>query len=499
MNAPRWDPLDTNARRLFYVIIFFLLGIFTHSVWYSMNFSKYSMLMVILGMIFLSFLIPRYHRVLPIVLVSGVALLIGVLRFHIAIPNADESMSSLKQLQSNGFSGWVTTEPEHQEYRQRFVVADKKTKILVTTDSFTDVSYGDYVEVKGSTTLTKSFVDKRGRTVHYERTLAGRGITYVVSYAQLTKSETPPVMSLEMKLVKKLYSLKNNLIKNSHRLIPEPESGLLAGILFGKIDALSPDFEESFRKVGLMHIVVLSGYNVAIVIQAFISIFRFFSRRWQSLLALFGVVLFAILVGGGPTVVRASVMAGILLFARYLGRQYDVWRAILFALVVLVIINPYILVYNLSFQLSFLATVGVIAWHPIFLWYFKSIPNIFELRDSLATTLSAQVMVTPLILYTIGDFSFIAPLVNAVCLFAVPPAMLLGFFASLPFVSNLFSYLAYLPLHYIIVIVDWGNSIPHTMVSLPRFSWLALVVLYMLIAFWYRYTHAQLLTYTMKI
>ena len=129
--------------------------------------------------------------------------------------------------------------------------------------------------------------------------------------------------------------------------------------------ALGKDLEEVFRTVGIIHIVVLSGYNIMIVADAIMRVLAlFFFPRTRLIIGVGTIALFAILVGLSATVVRASMMAALVLIARGTGRQYAVLRALAFAGTVMLLINPYLLVYDPVFQLSFLATLGLILLSP---------------------------------------------------------------------------------------------------------------------------------------
>jgi competence protein ComEC len=487
--------------------ISFLTGILFHSLWYDLTVHYHTahiFLLLTTLVLFLHRIFLKKYESFQLVLIGILFFVIGVIRFNYALPQE-------YQLQEPYYA-YVVSEPEHQKENQRFVAQIISpeaellpVKILVTTNSFETISYGDLIHLDAHIDKPEPFIDKRGKIVHYDRLLASRGVRYLAKNAKVTEVFSEDVFGKTIKkpwdilLVQKLYSIKYRLLDTSYEKIPEPESGLLAGILYGKLDALSWNDEEVFRRVGLMHIVVLSGYNVAIIIEVIVRLLGFLERRTQSIVAIVGVILFSLLVGGGPTVVRASAMAIVLLLARFLGRKYNLWRSILLILVILVAVNPYILVYSLSFQLSFLATIGIVLWHPIILWYLQRIPNILEFRDSLATTLSAQIMVTPLILYMIGDFSLIAPFVNTIVLFAVPIAMLLGFLSSFEILGEVFSHLAYLPLHYIVEIARWGSKIPHALLELPRFSWIIMALMYFIIWIWYRHEHRKNTIRTTKI
>jgi competence protein ComEC len=149
------------------------------------------------------------------------------------------------------------------------------------------------------------------------------------------------------------------------------------------------------------------------------------------------IVLFSLMAGGGATVWRAATMASIALFARVVGRTYVVERAFLFAFVVMILLNPSILIFDPSFQLSFLATAGLIYLvQPFDQKLRKWIAN-QPIREMVATMCAAQLMVLPLLLYQMGIFSLTMFPANLIVLPVVPMTMLIGL------ISILLSYLSY--------------------------------------------------------
>src|SRR5690606_5955202 len=135
-----------------------------------------------------------------------------------------------------------------------------------------------------------------------------------------------------------------------------------------------------------------------------------------------GIILFAIMVGGGATVVRASIMALLSLIARATGRLYEVTIALIVAGFIMVLWSPRVLVFDPSFQLSFLATLGLIHATPLFERWLRMIPEYFSLRTIISATLGTQLFVLPLLLFMTGVFPMYSPLANALVLPAVPIA-----------------------------------------------------------------------------
>jgi competence protein ComEC len=145
----------------------------------------------------------------------------------------------------------------------------------------------------------------------------------------------------------------------------------------------------------------------------------------------FSIILFAIMTGASSTTVRASIMALVVILARGVGRRYDVVRGLTLAASVMVLQNPRILVFDIGFQLSFLATLALIYVSPIVTEWLAFIPERFGLREILVTTVATQVFTLPFILYSMGEISIISLVTNVLVLPCVSPAMFSGFMVGL--------------------------------------------------------------------
>lgn len=480
------------TRRFFLGTGSFLVGVFFHSFFPEFHLSE---LLLLVPVILASFYVNSSARV--IVVITLIFFSLGVIRFHTSLYlHESDTLDALISLDSPvSYQGIIHSDPIVKEQSQQVILdthsfdlgygkVDIDTRILVSTDPFTELEFGEFVEVKGVLVFPDSFVTDQERIFRYDNYLAKDKIHTQISFAQVEVLDREKPLPLHQQGIAYLYRVKNKLIEHMNHALPQPEAGLLAGLLFGKRGALDQEMSDVFRDVGLTHIVVLSGYNISLVIQLCMSLLVFLPIKLRSVLAVFAIVSFALLVGAGPTVIRASVMALFLVLSGIVGRKYDVSRALIIAGTLMVVWNPWLLFYDLSFQLSFLATYSLLTISPLFEYWFRSIPQIFQLRESAVASCSAQLLVTPLILYSIGEFSLFSPLVNSLTLFAVPWAMFFGFLVSLGTLSELFGVLAYLPLHYIIVIAEIFSKVPISVVTVPPFSRWVLFSSYLCLFLW---------------
>lgn len=211
------------------------------------------------------------------------------------------------------------------------------------------------------------------------------------------------------------------------RVLPEPQAGLAAGILLGLREAVARDVAAAFTTAGVSHIVAISGWNVAIVAGALTRLLRRAPRRLRIGATAATVALYAVATGGSPSVLRAAAMALVVLLAGELGLRAAAGDALAWAAAVLLLADPRA-VTDPGFQLSVLATGGLIAWAgPLESWLARGLPLLPPLfRANLAVSLAAQLATLPVVIATFGRLSLVAPLTNLIVVPLVPPSMAAG-------------------------------------------------------------------------
>lgn len=244
-----------------------------------------------------------------------------------------------------------------------------------------------------------------------------------------------PLISLQSRegfsVRRELFDFKDGAIDIFRKALPFEEAAFLGGITFGEKREFSRDFKEAMARSGTAHLVALSGYNITIVIALVSAVFsRFFSRRKSAFFSFLAIFLFVVMAGGEASIVRAAIMGVLAHLAPILGRIYAPRNGIIFAALFMTLENPNILAYDLGFQLSFLALLGIVYLKPAIqkITGFGFEKGIFNWRDHLLTTASAQIMVAPILIRSFGSVSVSSLLANALILETVPVVMFLGFF-----------------------------------------------------------------------
>jgi competence protein ComEC len=207
--------------------------------------------------------------------------------------------------------------------------------------------------------------------------------------------------------------------------IPEPAAGLAAGILVGLRDQVDRDLAADFTTVGASHVVAISGWNIAIVAASVAALAGGFAQRRRTLLTAAAIAAYVLFAGASPSVVRAAAMAGVVLLARETGRAGRAAAALGWAAVLLLFVDPR-LVSDAGFQLSTLATAGILAWATPLTARLGSVtrgrlPG--WLVECLAISLAAQAATLPVVLFAFGRLAIVAPAVNLVIVPLVAPAM----------------------------------------------------------------------------
>lgn len=263
----------------------------------------------------------------------------------------------------------------------------------------------------------------------------------------------------------------------------EPYAGLLSGIVLGVGSALPADFYDALIKTGTLHVVAASGYNISVVAGVLIGILVFILPRRQALWgSIGGVVLYVLLAGGSPAVVRAGIMGSLAFLAQTLGKESTARWSLFVSAIIMVLVSPWMMA-NVSFQLSVAATAGIMFGVPYLERRLRQHQiklldqtQLKSLVKDLTTTLAATLATLPITLVVFGRVSWLAPVVNILILWLVPPIMAMGAVVGisglfLPWLGQLAALVTYPLLRLFVVVVELFASIPGVMVELEGVGW----------------------------
>jgi len=390
-----------------------------------------------------------------------------------------------RQVESEvSLTGVIIDDIEEREAGLRLVIKvgeqDEKANVLVSTDLGQDFSYGDEVLFSGKLEKPENFTTDNGKEFDYINYLKKDGILYLVKDAFVERISEDNGNFLKSFL----YKIKNAFVEKINLNIPPYESTLMNGLILGERSSFPDSLREDFIKTGTIHIVALSGYNVTIIAEWFMKVLYFLPQTLAIYGGILAIILFVLMTGGASTSIRAGIMAILTLIARTTGRNYDVARGLILAGIFMILLNPYVLYYDVSFQLSFIATIAVIFFTPKIEQYFTWVTERFGLRDIFAVTTSAYLFVLPFVLYKMGNLSIVALSTNILVLPLIPITMLFGFLTGfLSFFSTIlalpFSYVAYYLLHYELYIIQLFALFPFASFNIQNFPLILTILIYL--------------------
>lgn len=410
------------------------------------------------------------------------AFCLGIFRFHI-VDKPAPLFFEIQVSQKASFSGIIVDEPSVGENNQKLTIevniGEEKIKILLSTNLDESYKYGDVINFSGKLEKPENFITDQGKKFDYINYLRKDEIFYVIGYPKIE------IVSRGNgnKIKSALFFAKEKFLEKMNFAIAPPESLLMGGLILGEKSSFDRELRQNFVDTGTIHIIALSGYNITIVAEWFMKLFAFLPKNLGIGMGMFAILLFVLMTGGSSTAIRAGIMATLALIARATGRNYDVARALILAGIIMILLNPFVLVYDVSFQLSFIATVAVIFFTPKIVKYFLWITPRFGLRDIVSVTCAAYIFVLPFILYKMGNLSLVALPANILVLPFIPLTMLLGFLTSL---AGLFwyvfavplGYISYLILHYELGVIGFFSQIPFASFSISNFPLLLTILIY---------------------
>jgi competence protein ComEC len=209
--------------------------------------------------------------------------------------------------------------------------------------------------------------------------------------------------------------------------LPEPEAGLAGAMSIGIRDLVSRDVTSDFRISGLSHVVAISGWHIAMLGAVVGGMLRGIGRRPRTILVLLAISAYALFAGASPSILRAAVMASVVLLARESGRRGSATAALSLTVAGMALLDP-AAISDVGFQLSAAATAGLLVWGTRARdWMERRLPRRTPgwLIESLAVSTAAQAATLPLVLLQFGSLSLVSPLANLLIAPLVAPAMLL--------------------------------------------------------------------------
>lgn len=364
-------------------------------------------------------------------------------------------------------------------------------KVLVQVQPGSEWAYGFRLMVTGPLSTPPEHAD-----FSFQEYLARKGVQSLMTNPRIDRVEFNqghPIKAL-------IYNLHTRAHAVLQSLFPAPESDLLAGILLGRDQGLSPGLQDAFRRTGTTHIIAISGFNVAILAGLFSGVFtRLLGRKWGALVAIAAISVYTIFVGEDAAVTRAAIMGALGVMGGMFGRRQNGLNSLGLAVLVMAVANPNI-PWDIGFQLSVAATLGLVLYAQPLEERFVQLASqrmpeesaqklVGPVSEFFLFTLAAQVMTLPIMVYHFGGVSWITLVANPLILPPQSLVMVLGGLTLitgliLPGLGQVMTIISLPFVRYTIRMVTWLARLPGRDLLLPDFHVLWLLVFYGLLFLW---------------
>ncbi|MFA5099171.1 MAG: ComEC/Rec2 family competence protein [Candidatus Paceibacterota bacterium] len=414
----------------FYAAGFFILGIFTASLKISLPVTLFIAAFAAVLFLFIGF----YKNSKKLFWLAGLCVVIvaGAFYFDFRDFNREENAKIVFN-EKIDFQGLVINDPMRGEWQDLVIklVPPYSGNISVKLPLYPSFKYGDLINFSGK--IEKPPADEYADYLKKENI---SGTAAFLKTELIAENKGSKIKSI-------LFGLKNKTVENLQKILPAESAAFMSGIILGERAEFSKELKTAMANSGTTHLVALSGYNISVIGLAIGVMFGYFlSRRWTFVLSVLVIFVFVLMTGAEASVVRAAVMGSILLLAKQVGRIYSFRNAITLAAFFMILENPRVLNFDVGFQLSFAALLGLVYLAPALekALCLNKENDFFGVKENFLNSFSAQLAVAPLLVSYFGNFSLIAVISNILILTFMPITMALGFIsAGLGFISYYFS------------------------------------------------------------
>lgn len=386
----------------------------------------------------------------------------------------------------------VSSDPEVNEERTYFYadvvslltksseLTNASGKIRVTLEKNTGFtpSYGDILLIKGK--LKEPLSPLNPGEFNYKKYLAYKQIHYTI-YAKDTACEKTGV-DVKNRFYYWSYKAKDKLLDIIYSSLPDNEARILDGLMLGNQRAISDDIYDKFKITGTVHILAVSGMNVGLIaffVFLLLKLMRV-KRKAAAAITFVLITVFAVITGAGASIVRATLMSYAVLIAVMIERDADMINSLAAAAFVILLINPSDL-YDVGFQLSFLATASLIYYCE---WIKKLFPKVPEsISVTAASTIAAQIFLTPVMINTFHQLSLISVLTNLIIVPLSGTISVIGFAMWLfgtasQAAARIFGASIWALIKLMMLAVNLMAKVPYAAISVRTMPWLFTAVYY---------------------
>lgn len=368
-------------------------------------------------------------------------------------------------------TGVLSGEPQASGNQQQFKIG----QFTVWTKRYPEFHYGESMTVVGKVKITPQYFFNLPLTSFNK---------FSISAEKIERLEIGRNINFVNKLA---LDLRVKLLGIYNQTFSKPLDGIVSGIVIGDKSLIPEEFWSKLQQTGTLHIMVASGMNIAMFSNGLLAIFLLLLKRRVAIVCLLSVIWFySIMTGLSPPMVRAATMASLIYLSQLLGRETEGGRVLAITGILMIIVDPSLLV-DVGFQLSFLATGGLVYIQPKLK---KS--KFFLLRyENFSSSVASQLATLPVLISCFGQINLLSPLINLIILWTIPFILQLGIGVGILGLlwinlAKLASYLAFPILFFLEQAISAFAKITWFQIQLPKTGWIWAVMYYFFLWRWLR-------------
>ncbi len=312
-------------------------------------------------------------------------------------------------------------EKEYYNLYQIKILNSKKLNLYIqVSKKIQELEYGDKIKIKGEYCKPSKQRNYGGYDdEQYLKTLKIIGRMKVQQITILDRKQQNAILQWA-------NDIKSRIIQKIENNFDNEKASILKGLLLGETDDISDETREQYRMSSISHILAISGMHIHyIIIGIQLLLKKIIGKRKAKVITIIILIMYIFITGFSPSIMRAVIMGILTLIASIIYRKNDIWNSIAISLLIILIYNPF-LIYHVGLQLSYLGTIGILLCQFDIQKKLKKIPIG---KETLAVSISAQIMILPIMLYHFNIFGIYFLITNLLVSLIICPTILLGFFS----------------------------------------------------------------------
>ena len=335
----------------------------------------------------------------------------------------------------------VDSNKEEKEYKDTYKIKTeyKDTHLILSINKNKNIEleYGDKILIKGEFVEPSESRNYGGFDYkEYLKSIKIHGTIKADSIEILAKNSNNLIFTFANNINLKIK-------ENIKKLIPEKYSAIFTGLILGDTSKVEEEVNEDFKIANISHVLAISGMHITYIVMGIEFVLKKgIGKRKTRIITIIILVIYMFITGFMPSVVRSSIMGIIMLISKLIYRKNDIWTSISLSLLILLIYNPF-LILNVGLQLSYLGTIGIVCFNKNVYNFLrklkirnkkikyrinrKFILFMDKIKEMLSVTLSAQIVILPILLFNfniLGIYFFIS---NILVSIIIGPIIIVGF------------------------------------------------------------------------